>query len=143
MTQMAKLFRALADANRLRIVNILSERSSCVCDLQSVLGLSQPFISRHLAYLRRVGLVKDQREGPRVCYSLAPDSPAIEALRAFLREVLPSSETFQADLKLLSSLESSGRLKSLGLQIVTSPTDSASPASDEGQGEENGDARAA
>ncbi|HUU12147.1 MAG TPA: metalloregulator ArsR/SmtB family transcription factor [Terriglobia bacterium] len=140
---MAKLFRALADANRLRIVNILSERSSCVCDLQSVLGLSQPFISRHLAYLRRVGLVKDQREGPRVCYSLAPDSPAIQALRAFLREVLPSSETFRADLELLNTLESSGRLKSLGLQIVTSPTDSASPASDEGQGEENGDARAA
>lgn len=143
MTQMAKLFRALADANRLRIVNILSERSICVCDLQSVLGLSQPFISRHLAYLRRVGLVRDRREGTRVCYSLAPDLPAIQALRAFLREVLPTSETFQADLELLNTLESSGRLKSLGLHIVTSPTESASSASDAGQGEEDADARAA
>ncbi len=143
MTQMAKLFRALADPNRLRIVNILSEQSICVCDLQSVLGLSQPFISRHLAYLRRVGLVKDQREGPRVCYSLAPDSPAFQALGAFLREVLPTSEIFLADRKLLNSLEDSGKLKSLGLRMVKSQTHSASAASDEGQGEENGDARAA
>ena len=143
MTQMAKLFRALADANRLRIVNLLSERSICVCDLQSVLGLSQPFISRHLAYLRRVGLVRDRREGTRVCYSLAPDLPAIQALRAFLREVLLTSETFQADLRLLNTLESLGRLKSLGLRIVSSAADSTSPVSNEGQGKKDADARAA
>jgi len=143
MTQMAKLFRALADPNRLRIVNILSERGVCVCDLQSVLDLPQPFISRHLAYLRRVGLVRDRREGPRVCYSMASDSPATQALRAFLRDVLPSSETFQADLKVLSNLESSGRLKSLGLRIVAGPTDRAAPASDEVEGAEDADARAA
>src|SRR3990172_11148564 len=53
MTDFAKLFRALADPNRLRILNILSHQAMCVCDLQAVLGLSQPFISRHLAYLRR------------------------------------------------------------------------------------------
>lgn len=143
MTQMVRLFRALADSNRLRIVNILSERSICVCDLQSVLDLSQPFISRHLAYLRRVGLVRDRREGPRVCYSLAPDSPAIQALRAFLREVLPASETFQADLEVLNNLETSGRLRSLGLRIVTGPPDSAAPASDEMEGAEDADACAA
>jgi len=143
MTQMAKLFRALADQNRLRIVNILSEHSICVCDLQLVLGLSQPFISRHLAYLRRAGLVRDRREGPRVCYSLAPDSPAIQALRAFLRAVLPTTETFQADLELLRSLESSRKLKSLGLQIVTSQPGSAPPAGDEGQAKEDAGAQAA
>jgi ArsR family transcriptional regulator, arsenate/arsenite/antimonite-responsive transcriptional repressor len=143
MTQMARLFRALADPNRLRIVNILSEQSICVCDLQSVLGLSQPFISRHLAYLRRAGLVRDRREGPRVCYSLASDSPAIQALRAFLRQVLPTSETFQADLKRLGSLENSGKLKSLGLQIVAAPAHTTPPAGDEALGEADADTRAA
>jgi ArsR family transcriptional regulator len=143
MTQMARLFRALADPNRLRIVNILSERGICVCDLQSVLGLSQPFISRHLAYLRRVGLVKDKRQGPRVCYSLASDSPMIHAVRAFLRDVLPTSETFQADLKLLDSLERSGKLKSLGLRIVVSPTGNASPMSSKEEGKEDIDDQAA
>ena len=86
---------------------------------------------------------KDRREGPRVCYSLAPDSPAIQPLRAFLRDVLPTSETFQADLKVLSNLESSGRLKSLGLRIVAGPTDRAAPASVELEGVEDADARAA
>jgi ArsR family transcriptional regulator len=143
MTQMARLFRALADPNRLRIVNVLSEMSICVCDLQSVLGLSQPFISRHLAYLRRAGLVRDRREGPRVCYSLAPDSPAIQALRAFLRQVLPTSETFQADLRRLGSLENSGKLKSLGLRIVATPAHTTPPAGDEALGEEDVDTRAA
>jgi len=112
MTQMARCFRALADPNRLRIVNILSYCSICVCDLQSVLGLSQPFISRHLAYLRRVGLVRDQREGPRVCYSLALEGPFAHALQSFLREVLPLSETCQADLEQVAECGRSGRLRS-------------------------------
>ncbi|MBI1983572.1 MAG: metalloregulator ArsR/SmtB family transcription factor [Acidobacteria bacterium] len=144
MTQMAKLFRALADANRLRIVNILSERSICVCDLQSVLDLSQPFISRHLAYLRRVGLVKDRREGPRVCYSLAPNSPVIHALRAFLRDALSTSETFRFDLETLNNLEMSGRLKSLGVRILSGPADgAAAPVIDEVDTAEDAEERAA
>jgi ArsR family transcriptional regulator len=132
MTQMAKLFKALADPNRLRIVNILSQESLCVCDLQSVLGLSQPFISRHLAYLRRVGLVRDRREGPRVCYSLALDSPTGQALRAFLREVLPLSETFQADLQEMARLIRFGQLRSAGLQIHSAPTGCGLPSKGDG-----------
>ena len=112
MPQMAKLFRALADANRLRIINILSHRDLCVCDLQSVLGLSQPFISRHLAYLRRVGLVRDRRQGPRVCYSLALAGATGEALRALLRVAAQDSLTFQSDLRMLFDQAAAGRLKS-------------------------------
>lgn len=85
MPQIARLFRALADPNRLRIVNILSYRSLCVCDLQAVLGLSQPFISRHLAYLRRTGVVQAQREGTRMIYSLSLSKPVGQAVRPLLR----------------------------------------------------------
>jgi len=117
MPQAAKLFKALADENRLRIVNILSQRDVCVCDLQSVLGLSQPFISRHLAYLRRAGLVKDRREGARVCYSLALDDALGHALRALLHVAVQDSLTYQSDLRVLSEHASSRRLRSgiLGL----------------------------
>lgn len=112
MPQTEKLFRALADINRLRIINILAQRDLCVCDLQCVLGLSQPFISRHLAYLRRVGLVKDRREGSRVCYSLVLDHAFGNALRSFLRVAAQDSLVFQSDLRALFGHASAGRLKS-------------------------------
>jgi ArsR family transcriptional regulator len=112
MTQLASVLKALADPSRLRIVNVLSHRGVCVCDLQTVLGLSQPFISRHLAYLRKVGVVRDQREGPRVCYSLADDGPLAHAVQSLLRELLPLSQALQADLERLGEYGRSGRLKS-------------------------------
>lgn len=113
MPHLAKLLRALADPNRLRIVNLLSHKSLCVCDLQSVLDLPQPFISRHLAYLRRGGLVRCERAGARVCYSLALGTPFGQALQSFLRETLPLSPNFQADLRKLSECGALGRLKSV------------------------------
>lgn len=118
MPQLAGLFKALADPNRLRIVNLLSHRSVCVCDLQSILDLSQPFISRHLAYLRRAGLVQDRRDGPRVCYSLASETPLGPALQSFLREALAASPVFQADVKKLIEASAAGRLKSGVLEIA-------------------------
>jgi ArsR family transcriptional regulator len=111
MTRLPKLFKGLADPSRLRIMNILSSRTACVCDLQSVLGLAQPFISRHLAYLRKRGLVRDRRQGTWVSYSLALDGPLRHALQAFLGDLLPLSGTFQADLQRLSELERAGWLK--------------------------------
>jgi ArsR family transcriptional regulator len=118
MPQLADFFKALADPNRLRIVNILSHRSVCVCDLQSILDLSQPFISRHLAYLRKAGLVQYRRDGPRVCYSLASQTPLGPALKAFLREALAASPVFQADVKKLIEASATGRLKSNVLAIA-------------------------
>jgi len=116
MTQVEKLFRALADSNRLRIVNILSHRELCVCDLQAVLGLAQPFISRHLAHLRRAGLVHDRRKGARVCYSLALEDELSHALRALLRVAGRNSLTFQSDLQTLSERASNGQLKSVAFE---------------------------
>jgi ArsR family transcriptional regulator len=97
MRQLDKLLKALADSSRLRILNILLQQEVCVCDLQSVLELSQPLLSRHLAYLRNAGIVRDRRDGPRVWYSLALDDEVGRAVREFLQRVLPLFETFQAD----------------------------------------------
>ena len=67
------LFRACSDSTRLRILNLLRTGGEvCVCDLVSTIGGPQPKISRHLAYLRRSGLVAARKHGLWSYYSLAP-----------------------------------------------------------------------
>jgi ArsR family transcriptional regulator len=64
-------FKALADVTRLHILMLLSEhREVCVCELTASLKLSQPKISRHLALLRKAGLIQDHRQGAWVYYRL-------------------------------------------------------------------------
>jgi ArsR family transcriptional regulator len=67
-----RIFRAFADRTRLRILNLLKPGELCVCDLVRLLGSPQPKISRHLAYLRKAGLVMARKEGLWMHYSLAP-----------------------------------------------------------------------
>ena len=72
--QLAELhatLRALADPIRLRILALLSSGEICVCHIHEALGVPQPTASRHLAYLRRAGLVDARKEGPWVHYSVA------------------------------------------------------------------------
>lgn len=83
---MELFLRALADKTRLRLLNLLGESEICVCFFVEVLGTNQPKISRHLAYLRRAGIVKARREGKWMHYSIAEptDAHAAEILRELL-----------------------------------------------------------
>ena len=65
------MFRAFSDPTRLRILHLLRHGEICVGDLVKVLCLPQPTVSRHLAYLRKAGLVASRREGQWGFYSLA------------------------------------------------------------------------
>jgi ArsR family transcriptional regulator len=77
------VFRALADQTRLRILAMLGGGELCVCDIQQALGIPQPKASRHLAYLRRVGLVADRRQGLWVHYRLADvEDPVLKTVVA-------------------------------------------------------------
>ncbi len=68
----ARLFKAFADPVRLRLLNLLTDdREVCVCHLHEALELPQPTVSRHLAYLRKSGLVVGRKEGLWVHYRLA------------------------------------------------------------------------
>jgi len=67
-----KLFRALADSTRLRLLNLMNGREVCVCYFVEILKTSQPKISRHLAYLRRAGIVAARRDGKWMHYRLVP-----------------------------------------------------------------------
>lgn len=69
-------FAALSDPTRLRILYVLRDGELCVGDLVSILGLSQPSVSRHLGYLRRSGLVTTRKNGLWIFYELAPASSA-------------------------------------------------------------------
>ena len=72
LTKMETFFLALADKTRLRLLNLMREDEVCVSYFTEVLGESQPKISRHLAYLRKAGIVEARREGQWMHYKLSP-----------------------------------------------------------------------
>jgi ArsR family transcriptional regulator len=77
------LFKALADRTRLRLINLMGDDEVCVCFFVEVLKLNQPKISRHLAYLRRAGVVAARREGKWMHYRIVepPDPRAANIFR--------------------------------------------------------------
>lgn len=83
-----ELFKALADRTRLRLINLMGDDEVCVCFFVEVLKLNQPKISRHLAYLRRAGVVAARREGKWMHYRIV-DPPDPRAANIF-REVRAS-----------------------------------------------------
>ena len=103
ITDLLTLFRALADASRIRILNLLFAAGElCVCDIQSILKLSQPNASRHLAYLKHSGLVNDRRQGLWMIYSLNITKDEVhERLIKELRDVFSLSAELQKDLRAL------------------------------------------
>ena len=104
MTEDLEIFRACADATRLRLLVLLSERELCVCDLV-VLEMPQGKISRHLAELRRAGLVSDRRVGTWIHSSLRrPDVPLANRLRMYLRGEARNSADAESDLTRLRNL---------------------------------------
>src|SRR5271157_3786319 len=80
------LFRALADPTRLRLLNLIADREICVCYFVEILGISQPKISRHLAYLRRIGIIAARRQGRWMHYRLVAPQDAVAF--AILKETL-------------------------------------------------------
>lgn len=80
------LFRALADRTRLRLLNLIADKEICVCYFVEILKISQPKISRHLAYLRRAGIVAARRQGRWMHYRLVAPHGAVAS--AILKETL-------------------------------------------------------
>lgn len=84
--QLETLYKGLADTIRLRILALLAGGEVCVCHIHDALRLPQPTVSRHLAYLRRAGLVDTRRDGVWIYYRVA--RPEDEAIRAALDAAL-------------------------------------------------------
>ena len=91
-------FKALADATRLRILGLLLTGEVCVCHIHESLKIPQPKASRHLAYLRKAGLVEARREGLWMHYRIADLSdPVLEALGQTVRHALMHMEAVHKD----------------------------------------------
>jgi ArsR family transcriptional regulator len=94
----ARLFKALADETRLKILWLLMGQDElCVCDIMGVLGITQSKASRHLRYLYHLGWVTDRRDGVWMNYrlSVVPGSPEDKQLKV-LAEILSSRPEAQA-----------------------------------------------
>ncbi|MFH1852882.1 MAG: metalloregulator ArsR/SmtB family transcription factor [Candidatus Neomarinimicrobiota bacterium] len=94
-----KLFKALSDTNRIRILKMLEVRPLCVCEITEILGLAPSTVSKHLSLLRDANLIADSKDGKWVNYHLLPetaDSPAGQLLK-LVSEWLPDDETIRGD----------------------------------------------
>jgi ArsR family transcriptional regulator len=79
--ELENVFKALADKTRLRILALLGNNEVCVCHIHDSLGLPQPTVSRHLAYLRKSGLVATRRDGVWMHYQVSRSlSPVIQGV---------------------------------------------------------------
>jgi ArsR family transcriptional regulator len=96
--QIELLFKALADPTRLRLLNLMGDSEVCVCFFVEVLRTNQPKISRHLAYLRRAGVVRSRRDGKWIHYRVV-EPHDIHAAKIFreVRTWLINETTMQRD----------------------------------------------
>jgi ArsR family transcriptional regulator len=103
LLSLERTFKALADVTRLRIIGLLRAGEVCVCDIHGSLGLPQPAVSRHLAYLRKTGMVEGRKDGLWVHYRLAPlPDPVMQALLAAVTHAIGHLEAGDRDQKRLA-----------------------------------------
>lgn len=103
LDEMETLFKALADATRLRILGLLLTGEVCVCDIHESLKIPQPKASRHLAYLRRTGLVETRRDGLWIHYRLGRlADPVLAAIVDAVRHALTHTDTVRRDAERLN-----------------------------------------
>lgn len=92
------LFRALADRTRLRLLNLMGDDEVCVCFFVEVLKANQPKISRHLAYLRKAGIVEARRDGKWMHYkAVEPQDPHAARILKEVRAWLADDPEMQRD----------------------------------------------
>ena len=98
LTALEDVFKALADATRLRILGLLLTGEVCVCHIHETLKIPQPKASRHLAYLRRSGLVDTRRDGLWVYYRLSTSvDPILGSVQQVVSHVLQHLDAVQRD----------------------------------------------
>jgi ArsR family transcriptional regulator, arsenate/arsenite/antimonite-responsive transcriptional repressor len=105
--QIVKVFRALADPNRLRIVKMLEQRELCVCEVREVLALSNSTVSKHLSILHDAGLITQAKEAKWVNYSLnvKSENQFVRSVISALKTSLAEDETVLKDSKSVNRVD--------------------------------------
>ncbi len=105
LTGMETVFKALADSTRLRILGVLMTGEVCVCHIHESLRISQPKASRHLAYLRKAGLVQTRRDGLWVHYRMAVVADAVlSTVQRTVTHALRHMDVIRKDVERLQKL---------------------------------------
>ncbi|MGH9961906.1 MAG: ArsR/SmtB family transcription factor [Pyrinomonadaceae bacterium] len=116
------LFKALADSTRLRLINLMGDDEVCVCFFVEVLKTNQPKISRHLAYLRKAGVVAARRDGKWMHYRLVePPYPHAASIFREVRRWLADDPAMQRDRTRLAKICCAPQLP-IQLQKAPRPT---------------------
>ncbi len=92
MKQLVKVFKALSDPNRVRILKMLEVRPLCVCEITNALNLASSTVSKHLSLLKEADLITDEKEGKWIYYQLNESVP-----HPFGRSLLPTIRTWIND----------------------------------------------
>ncbi len=101
LKQQEKIFKALSDKNRLRILKILQLKPLCVCEITSLLKLAISTVSKHLSILKDSGLIVDNKDGKWVNYKLniTSEDPVVKKTLLFVELILENDETILTDRK--------------------------------------------
>ncbi len=102
-----KLFKALSDDSRLRILKMLQSKSLCVCEIQDILGLATSTVSKHLSILRDAGFLMEEKDGKWVNYMInpRPNDPRITSILTSLDFWISDEEIIISDKKRLKSID--------------------------------------
>ena len=99
MDNLMNYFKLLSDETRLRIMVILFHGEFCVCQLTGITGISQPNVSKHLARLRDMGLVKDERKEQYIFYSLNIKDKVFEDILIKIVDNIDNYPTLRLDIE--------------------------------------------
>ncbi|MFZ5596027.1 MAG: ArsR/SmtB family transcription factor [Bacillota bacterium] len=107
MDKFVKIFKALGEPTRLRILRILSVRPMYVCELESVLGISQPRISQHLKILKEASILRESREAQKTFYMLNGDimGKTMQGFMDFLKSDIRDLPEFKEESKRIEQLD--------------------------------------
>ncbi|WP_261130325.1 metalloregulator ArsR/SmtB family transcription factor [Bacillus sp. Marseille-Q3570] len=92
----AQVLKLLGDKTRLTIISLVNEQECCVCEFVEILKMSQPAISQHLRKLRDAGLVKEQRKGQWIFYSINKEFEGYSMIKEILKHVPDGAHHFEA-----------------------------------------------
>lgn len=94
-----QIFKALSDANRLRILKMLQIRKLCVCEITEVLGLATSTVSKHLSLLRQAGFILEEKDGKWVNYLInpRPGDAVLASINSVMHVLLEDMDTIRRD----------------------------------------------
>jgi len=104
MNDVLTIFKALANETRLRIINILFQRTFCVCELQDILDMSEPRVSRHLGILKDAGLVNCEKHGKWYYYSISYNKQN-ENIYNYLKTAFEKENVYKQDITKSNSVK--------------------------------------